>query len=389
MRTHWLFVALALSACASSTAHVAPPVRERASVAPSTRPPSASPSPEASSAPPTASASPAPSAGPTAADRVRERLAALTPAPPNVSAWIPFEIIDTVDRVAGELGASSAPEIHEDRVVWSLVIPAGPRAPEPASFQGVCDELTRTNAHLACAVDAVAVGATDRVRLAFGWRREPGRMAADLALPLRALARMHTGACLVSAERTARTLEIKLQVPDVPALGRTLARLTSLTPLNDLFLVGMQPANLAHGTAESVTLSWPTDRVDRERADLGTDPWPTRCDEREAMSREAPAHSPLTPLVFVRGERARGAVVNIARREWLVTEGDTLGDARITAVSDRGVYVARLDRPRARPTLTRFMPQPAHGPAGPGSRGASPLQPVRIPLPPEPPAPLP
>ncbi|MEI8256389.1 MAG: hypothetical protein WCJ30_12015 [Deltaproteobacteria bacterium] len=389
MRTPWPLVALALSACASSPARVAPTPVAHASPSSSPAPSTASASPsEPSSAPSEPIASPAVAAGPTAADRVRERLGALTPAPPNVAAWIPFEIIDVVDRVGGELGSSSAPEIHEDRVVWSLVIPAGPRAPDPAAFQAVCDAVTRTNAYLACAVDSVAVGATDRVRLAFGWRREAGRMAADLALPLRALARMHTGACLVSAERTARTLEIKLQVPDVPSLGRTLARLTAITPLNDLFLVGMQPAALAHGTAESATLSWPTDRVDRERADLGSDPWPTRCDEREVMSREAPAHSPLTPLLLVRGERARGAVVNIARREWVVTEGDTLGDARITSVNERGVYVARVDRPRARPTLARFVAQPAPGPGGP-SRAPAALPPVRIPLPPEPPAPLP
>lgn len=215
-------------------------------------------------------------------------------------------------------------------------------------------------------------------------------MAADLALPLRALARMHTGACLVSAERTARTLEIRLHVPDVPALGRTLARLTALTPLNDLFLVGMQPAALAHGTAESVTLSWPTDRVDREHADLGGDAWPAHCDEREAMSREAAPHGALTALMPVHGERARGALVNLARREWLVTEGDTVGDARITSVTDRGVYVARIDRPRSRPALVRFVRPAGHGGAMTGTARALPtLQPVRIALPPEPAAPLP
>jgi hypothetical protein len=266
------------------------------------------------------------------------------------------------------------------------VLPAQRQTPDPASFEGVCTEVMQADPHLACAVDVLAVGPTDRIRFAFAWRRAPGPYRFDIALPLRALSRMHTGACVVSIERTAQTLELKLQVPDVAVLGRTLARLTALTPISDLILVGMQPAQLSHGQVENVTLSWPTDRVDRDHADLGTDAWPARCDEREPMSHEAAPHSPITALVAITGERSRGAIVNIAHREWLVTEGDAIADARITAVSPEGVYIARNDRPRARPQLVRYAtpPQrPAHG----GSSSSAP--PIRLPLPPEPPAPLP
>jgi hypothetical protein len=148
----------------------------------------------------------------------------------------------------------------------------------------------------------------------------------------------------------------------------------------------MQSAQLSHGSVEAVTLSWPTDRVDRDRADLGADAWPPRCDEREPMSHEAAPHSPITALLAITGERSRGAIVNIAHREWFVTEGDAIADARITAVSPEGVYVARNDRPRARPQLVRYATPPPR-PARTGSSSSPP--PIRLPLPPEPPAALP
>ena len=330
-------------------------------------------------------ASSAPPRGPSATDIVRERAVSLEPASPDAAAWIPFEIIDAVDRFGGELGASSAPEIRGDRIVWSLVLPAVAHTPDPSTFDSVCTELTRSDPHLACAVDTFAVGAADRTRFAFSWRRASGSFRGDIALPLRALARMHTGACLVSAERTLRTLELKLQVADIPVLGRTLARLTAITPLNDLILVGMQPAQTPHGVVENVILSWPTDRVDRDRADLAGDPWPARCEQREVMSREAAAHSPITALFAIAGERAHGAVVNIAHREWLVTEGDVVADARVASIAPQGVYLVRTDRPNARPQLARLPPAARRPPI---SSSASP-PPLRIPLPPEPPAPLP
>jgi hypothetical protein len=84
-------------------------------------------------------------------------------------------------------------------------------------------------------------------------------------------------------------------------------------------------------------------------------------------------------------------VVRLARRDWLVSAGDQLGDATVTAVTEQGVYVRRGASPRARPQLLRFAAPGARAPSnGPANRpqGQQPaLGPLRVPLPPEPPAP--
>jgi hypothetical protein len=88
-------------------------------------------------------------------------------------------------------------------------------------------------------------------------------------------------------------------------------------------------------------------------------------------------------------------VVNVARHEWLVTDGDQVGDASVATVADRGVFVRRANTPpRARPVLARFRAPTSSARAGAGAavRPQPPplvaprLGPIRIPQPPEPPA---
>jgi hypothetical protein len=157
----------------------------------------------------------------------------------------------------------------------------------------------------------------------------------------------------------------------------------------------MRPVS-ANGSSAAIKalLSWPTDRADREHGDLVEDNCPTRCEERNAIATEARPRTPVTALLPIDGERARGAVVAILRREWLITEGDLVGDVRVTSVASDGVYLRRGSSPaRERARLARFSR------SGTSATGAShtgrppnapaPTRPPRLPLPPEPPAPLP
>ena len=341
---------------------------------------------------PAIGASASPTSGPSASDRVRAQLDAQPVVPAEQAAWFPFRILEIVIRASGELPAPAAPSFADDRVVWSLVAPATPTPRAASAYTSVCDEVTRVEPRVLCLTDTVAIGATDRVRMAFGWRALPGSVTADLALPLRALGRLSTGACLRSAERSLHTLELRVEVPNVLSLGTTLALLTAVPHLRDLIMVQAENLSGPRGPFLKVTLAWPTDRADRTVGDMGGDAWPARCDEHATLGAEVPPRSPLTALAVIRGERARGAVVNLARREWLVTDGDQLGDALVTSVTEQGVYVRRGDSPRARAALMRFTTRPpARGPAshapppsGP-SHSTTPLGPIRISLPPEPP----
>jgi hypothetical protein len=326
---------------------------------------------------------------PAASDRVRALLDGTPVVPVDEAAWFPFRVLQIAARVSGELPAPTAPQVVGDTVVWSLVAPvgadrdAGPRA-------AVCSEVSRLESRIVCAVDRVTVGAAERARMAFGWRRASGETTADLATPLRALSRLDTGMCLVSAERTLRTLEIRVRAPSVQALGTSLALIAAAPRLSDLILLGREAGGGAGGGGV-YHLSWPTDRVDRDTGTLGADPWPSRCDEHAMVGGDAPSRARAMALVSIEGERARGAVVALAQHEWLVTDDDQLGDATVASVTPRGVYLRRGVSPRARPILARFAPRasgsaPSRGPAvqHPGEPGR--LPPVHIPTPPEPPA---
>jgi hypothetical protein len=369
-----------LAACAGS-----PPRAQVASHA-SAPPPSAAPTVASDEPPASPSPEPAPSA-PSASDRVRARLDALTPMPGDDARWLPLRLLDAVAHASGELPAPAAPSNHGGAVVWSLVLPPATGRREPETYASVCDEVTRAEPRVLCAVDTVSVGASDRVRFAFGWREASPPGGADLALPLRALSRVHTGVCLQSAERTAHTLELRLRAPDLRALGTTLALMATVPRLSDVILVESEPM----GNAIRFLVSWPTDRVDAHAGNLGDDLWPARCDDHATVAAEVPRRSPIVALIPIRGERAHGAVVTVARREWLITDGDVVGDAQITTADDHGVFVRRGANPRARPQRLTYMPhapgtaQSGNTPPGTTTHSRTP----QIPLPPEPPAPLP
>lgn len=325
-----------------------------------------------------------------ASDRVRAALRALPEVPTEEAEWLPFRVLDVVARTTGDL-PQPAPLQHTDAgTVWSLVAIATP-TPDPAPLGGVCQQLMRADPRIACFVDVVTQGATERVRMAVGWRAGSGPVSHDLALPLRALSRLSTGACLVSAERTARTLDLRVRVPSLRALGTSLALLSVAPMLSDILMVHSQPIG-STGALEAV-LTWPTARVDRDRADLRADAFPPRCDGRMVLSSSAARGAPLTALFALTGSSARGALVAIERRQWLVTEGDQVGDAVVTAFSPQGVYVRRANGQAGRPRLVRFtgtaaggtspLRSRARGMEGAGSPGTQ----VPVPLPPEPPAP--
>jgi hypothetical protein len=376
-----------LAACggaAATTRATRPTPRTARRAAPAPAPPVDA---GAATSPPVAEAP----AGPSASDRVRAALEGTAAVPADEAAWFPFRVLEIVARASGELPAPTAPTIHDDVTVWSLVLPATAAPRDPVAQGSACAEVARVEPRIACAVDTLTVGATERVRLAFGWRRAPGLLVADLALPLRALARLPGGVCLLSAERTLRTVELEVRASDVRALGTALALMATVPRLSDVIMVRAEPVSTPQGQVLRALLSWPTDRADRTVGDLGHDPWPVRCEGHATLGADAPPRAILTALALLRGERAQGAVVNLARHEYLVTEGDQLGDATVTSVSEQGVYVRRGTSPRARPVLLRFATRPPAAPQPPGGAPATtmPTRPPRIPLPPEPPAPTP
>lgn len=358
--------------------------------APSLRAPSRAVAPSAAlvaartvSAPPAPArvVSPAQSAVPLASERVRAALEGAAAVPADEAAWFPFRVLSIVARASGELPAPTAPSEREGMVVWSLVMPPTAGERDSSVSEALCDAVRRAEPRIACAADTVTVGATERVRLAFGWRRDSRDVTVDLALPLRALSRLDTGVCLLSAERTLRTVELVVRVPDMRALGTSLALLATVPRLSDLILVRAEPMDGPSGRAIRAQLSWPTDRADRSAGDLGSDPWPLRCEDHVTVADGVRRNGSLVPVVLIRGERTRGAVVSLAQREYFVTEGDSLGDAVVVAVTEQGVYVRRGSGRRVRPVFFRFATPPPLV-SVPSSRRAP-----RVPLPPEPPAP--
>ncbi len=321
---------------------------------------------------------------PTAVDRVRSAVAELPVIGAAESAWFPLRVLEAAARGRGDLPATTAPIVAGDAMIWSVVWPPTART-NVSEHAPVCDDLTRADPRIACAVDQIEIGATDRVRLTVGWRRGPGEIAVDLATPLRALVRIGSPPCLVSAERTLHTIDVTLRAADLSVIGRALALMAAAPRMSDVLMVRSEPA--AGGL--EVLLSWPTDRADRTTGNLASDAWPSRCEARPPLGAQDPPRGPVSARALIRGERVQGAVVSFGRHEWIVTEGDHVGDAAITAVSGRGVWLRRGRNPRARATLIAFPRGIVGSPnaSGLATFPAPPVvrPPVHVPLPPEPP----
>ena len=311
-------------------------------------------------------------------DRVRASLAALAPTPAGRSAWIPFEVFTEIHRIAHVLPAPTAPEVTSDHVVWSLVVPPERHLPELATLEHVCAELHTRLPSVACTVDTVDVSASDRIRYAVAWRIEGERSRPDLGIALRALARIELGVCVAAIERTARTLELRVEAPDLSVFGTTLALLAVAPAMSDVTVVEMDSSRLP----VRALLVWPTDRADAQRVELADAPWPARCRGHSTVAADAAAHAPVRAVALIAGRNATGAIVGVERREWLVTVGDHVADATVTAIDASGVALQRGHAARARAVVSAFPPES-------GSAQRTPRTSVSIPLPPEPAAPLP
>lgn len=274
--------------------------------------------------------------------RVLDALADAPELDADEAAWLPSRIMGALVDATGALPAPTPPRRTEGRVTWSLLA-----QPEAGDLSGACAAIARFDPRVACATDAVQWAGSERPRVAVGWRAAESRPAVGLAQPLRALSRVAPRACLVSAQNTLRTLDILIRTASHPVLGRTLAALATAPGLSDLILVRAEPV----GAEVQALLSWPTERA-RGPADLGDDPWPARCGGASRVG--ADAASATLPAVrgVIAGTAAQGAVLSVGRQAWLVTVGDSVGDAVVRSITPSVVTLTRVGRPPLRLRVT-------------------------------------
>ncbi|MDO9016173.1 MAG: hypothetical protein Q8S73_35755 [Deltaproteobacteria bacterium] len=271
-------------------------------------------------------------------------LAGLEPVAAEAAPWVPPAVLGAVLRASGELPLPGAPERHDDRVTWALLLPAS----APATAAATACAAVTADPHLACASDRVEHVGRLRDRVVVGWREPTAPSAVSRYQPLRALARLGRGVCLVSAQQTAETLDLTVRADDAPALGETLALLTVSPGLRALITVRIEP----QGEALLATLSWPSGRA--TTADLGDDPWPTRCNGAAEIGAALPAGTLPVARSFVAGSRAQGAVLTAGRAAWVVTVGDRVARSTVRAIDATGVTVQRPGV--ARPLRLRWRP---------------------------------
>lgn len=289
-----------------------------------------------------ASAAVAPSREADAIARARSRAASLEITPAAIAAWFPQRLVTTVERVAHGLPAPSAPQFNNDVVLWFVALPPEEVTLSADAREAVCNEVQRTEPRIACETDAADIRGVSRARWVFAWRSDGGPPRANLATPLRALAHVGDALCLRTFERTMHTVEIGITSRDLASLGRALALATNGPRMSELVLVRAEN----RGTEVRAELSWPTDRADRSTGDLEADAWPARCDGAgHVLGDDATS---LRALFALHGTTTRGAVVERASRQWVVTVGDRVGDAEIVAITDQSLRVRRAVRGRPR-----------------------------------------
>lgn len=275
---------------------------------------------------------------------VTAALAGLQPVADADAPWAPVTALRAVLRASGDLPLPGAPERHDDAVTWSMLL----QQAAPAAAGNTTCAAVSADPHLACATDRVEHVGRIRTRVVVGWRERPATPVISRAQPLRALARVARGVCLVSAQETERTLDLTVRADDAPALGETLALLTVSPGLRELITVRVEPL----GGGLQATLSWPLARATTR--ELGDDAWPTRCGGALDLGATLPNATLPVARTFIPGSRARGAVMTLGRVAWVVTVGDRLARATVTAIDEGGVT---LQRPGvARPTRLPWRP---------------------------------
>lgn len=294
-----------------------------------------------------ASAVDVPPPPPPAPPRVTAALSSLAAVPASEAAWMPPRVLTAVIAATGVTPAPSAPDRDGDGVRWSLVT-ADESSPE--RIDAACDAVTALDARLACATDRVVAAGSERGRVVVGWRVEGDAPPVSWVQPLRALSRFGEGLCLVSAQRTLRTLDLTARATSPRSLSRALAVMATAPRLSDLILVRAEP----EGEGLRVVLSWPLSRARDPRGDMGDDAWPTRCDGAATVAGDAASGTVPTALEFVAGARAQGALMSAGRAAWAVTVGDRVGGSTVSAIDASGVTV-QMPR-RARPVRLRYSP---------------------------------
>jgi hypothetical protein len=279
---------------------------------------------------------------PDAISRASSRATSIEVTPAAIAAWFPQRLVATVERVARGLPAPSAPQFNNDVVLWFVALPAAETTLSADQREAVCNEVQRQEPRIVCESDAADIRGVSRARWVFAWRTDGAPPRPNLATPLRALAHVGDDLCVRSFERTLHTVEIAVTSRDLAALGRALALATNGPRMSELVLVRAEN----RGTEVRAELSWPTDRADRSTGDLEGDAWPARCDGASHVLQDDATS--LRALFALRGTTVRGAVVERASRQWVVTVGDRVGDAEIVAISDQSLRVRRAVRGRPR-----------------------------------------
>lgn len=266
---------------------------------------------------------------------VADALAHAAELPPAEAAWLPARVLGAIVDATGALPAPTPPRYEDGRFTWSLLAP-----PESREVRGACAAVAGVDPRVACAEDSVTWAGAARARVAVGWRASESRPAVTLAQPLRALSRLGAGVCLVHAQHTLRTVDLTVRVASPEALGRALAVMAVSPGMGGVILVRMEPA----GDALRALLSWPSERAGEAPADLEDDPWPRRCDEASTVGAGVAPGTLPTMRAAVAGRAARGAVLSLGRQAWMVTVGDTVGDAVVRQIEPTRVVLTRRGR---------------------------------------------
>lgn len=323
---------------------------------------------------------PSPEAGPAF---VRTEALQRAPISAEIAVWNQFRLTALIARMMHEYPAPTAPRFEQEVYSLSLVLPPSPTVPSAGVREAVCEELRRSQPAIVCLADTVELSGAERVRWSFAWRVEGANPVVDLGVPLRALSQVGSRVCVKSIELTAHTMELSLQAPDRGAIIEALALLAAAPRMSEIVVVRFEP----NPAGILAVLSWPTDRADRSQFTLGPDHWPTRCEgHSEVLANDATALRATQTFVQTPPTEDAGAVLERASRRFLVTVGDRVGDAEITAISQASVRVRTIGSPptarvrervlRAERSLTDVAP--------PNNRSRRPLlppEPQRAPIP--------
>jgi hypothetical protein len=276
-------------------------------------------------------------------------LATRTPLTSEEAAWWPARVLPRVSQHWGALPTPGAPRTDGDVTVWPLL--AASAVPAGAS-EALCAALTADDPRVACAHDTTPWRGAARDRVVLGWRAQPGEVPVSAVQPLRALARVGAGLCVVRVQRTEATLDVTVQAADAAGVGAALAGLVVSPGLRTLLVVRVEP----RGDGVEALLSWPV-RVQGEAEavpSLGDAPWPARCGGVARMGEDAPRGTVPVPVLRVDGAQGGGAFLRVGRAVWGAAVGDAVAGWTLRAVTARGVALQGPGQPR--PRVIPFRP---------------------------------